>query len=387
MDAVSRWPAAARPRSRAARSPARPSRTRPAAACDRAPLSIGSGCANRQPATRESVTGNRQPATGNRESATGNRESAIGNRESGTALAVAPDAIVPSTPDVIALPAPVAIDRPPALRAIGVAARSSRATSVPSTTRCNRSHVDRGIRVSACRGASMRSSTTIVHTPDCATRLKALIARSSVRSSSVPGPCTLRSPGIQAGSRMPLVLDKAWPRTHSRRDNSTPAAAAGSGSKRSKVSMSATHSPRAVAAASAAHPRLVRPEDTGPCSSDICPRGRPPPRPRLTVSIAKDATASPGAGPSEVSVRSSFRARSKVWTAWSLWGAEDARAVIVSPFVLLFADHSETKANVKGLRRGVIARWPCGLTGAAGPGDRRTPSGRRSRPKPRARGR
>ena len=35
------------------------------------------------------------------------------------------------------------------------------------------------------------------------------------------------------------------------------------GSKRSKVSMSATDSPRAVAAPSQVHARLVRPEDTG----------------------------------------------------------------------------------------------------------------------------
>jgi hypothetical protein len=177
-----------------------------------------------------------------------------------------------------------------------------------------RSQVDRGTRASPEPGASMRSTTTNVHTPDCTTRFSALMARSIVRSRSVPGPVTLRTPGTQAGSMALAVFDSACPRTPNTCGSTTAAAAADAGSKRSKVSMSATHSPRDVAAESPAHARLVRPDEAGPTISDTSPRGSPPPSTRLRAGPVNGALASGRADIVEVSVRSSLRARSNAWT-------------------------------------------------------------------------
>ena len=120
------------------------------------------------------------------------------------------------------------------------------------------------------------SITTTGHTPDCSTRLSAFSARSTVRSTIVPGPSTVRTPGSHTGSTAPPVFEMAWPRTHSRRSRSRPQATADSGSKRSKVSMSATVSPRRVAAAIHRHTTVVRPDEGGPTTSDSCPAGSPP---------------------------------------------------------------------------------------------------------------
>ena len=60
---------------------------------------------------------------------------------------------------------PSTIERPPALRATGCAARISTAVSLPSIARSTRNHVDAGNRRSAVAGTSIRSITTSVHTP------------------------------------------------------------------------------------------------------------------------------------------------------------------------------------------------------------------------------
>ena len=205
--------------------------------------------------------------------------------------------------------APSAIDNPPALRDTGIEASSTTAVSLPSMMRWMRSHVARGMRDNPTAETSMRSSTTIVHTPDCTMRFSALMARSMVRSSSVPGPETPRTPGTHAGSTALAVFDSACPRTHNTCGRAMPAAAPASGSKRSKVSTSAVHSPRAVAAASAAQARLVRPDDCGPTISESCPRGIPPRSTWLMAAEGNGAIAGVCAGITEVSVRSSLRAR------------------------------------------------------------------------------
>jgi hypothetical protein len=64
-------------------------------------------------------------------------------------------------------------------------------------------------------------------------------------------------------------------RTHSNLPNSTPAAAAETGSKASLTSTRAQASSRRVAAASAASSTLVRPEESGPQISVRHPRGNP----------------------------------------------------------------------------------------------------------------
>ena len=165
---------------------------------------------------------------------------------------------------------------PPALRAIGSGAMSTHVVSLPSMTRCTRSQVVYGMRRRAAVGTSAMSSTTTGHTPDCSTRFSALSARSSVRSTMVPGPSTVRTPGSHTGSTAPAVLEMACPRIHSSRDKSMPQAVADVGSNRSNVSTSATVSPRRVAAAIHCHTSVVRPDDAGPTTSDNCPAGSPP---------------------------------------------------------------------------------------------------------------
>ena len=263
----------------------------------------------------------------------------------GTTADRRPDSRLPPSPRLRrAGPPPVTIDNPPALRATGAAASSTTAVSLPSTTRWMRSQVAGGTRDRLAAGTSARSSTTSVQTPDWTMRLSDLRARSIVRSSSVPGPETARRPGTQAGSTAAAVFDSACPRTHSNCGNSMPQAAAVIGSNRSKVSISATHSPRRLAAASAAQARLVRPDDTGPTTSDTCPRGTPPRTAASRAACSKGASPGVAAGVTEVRVRSRFRVRSRACTA-SRADGED-----VMCFRLLFdiAPHiSETKPKVK----------------------------------------
>ena len=156
-----------------------------------------------------------------------------------------------------------------------------------------------------------------------------------------------------------------------------PAAAPASGSKRSKVSTSAVHSPRAVAAASAAQARLVRPDDCGPTISESCPRGIPPRSTWLTAAEGNGAIDGACAGITEVSVRSSLRARSNDNSPEALAAglpnpsselsrrvsaAEgDGRAamgmtlvwkqLVFSLFIRLGCDYSEDKTNVKAPSR------------------------------------
>jgi hypothetical protein len=190
-------------------------------------------------------------------------------------------------------------------------------------------------------GTSIRSIATSVQTPDCTTRLSDLMARSMTRSMNVPGPFTARTPGSQAGSMATAVLETACPRTHNNRESRIPHACAVGGSKRSNVSISATDSPRSVAAASAAQARLVRPDEDGPTTSDTWPRGNPPDSARSSVSVPKAATASSPSrsGNVEVSVRSSFRSRRRASTA--------ARAAIFTSISLNLRHYNEQKAKVK----------------------------------------
>src|SRR5688572_9224241 len=218
--------------------------------------------------------------------------------------------------------------------------------------RSMRNQVEAGRRRRAVAGTSMKSITTIVHTPDCTTRFKALMARSMTRSRKVPGPLTARTPGSHAGSIAPVVFDTAWPRTHNRRDSSRPHACAVGGSKRSNVSISATDSPRSVAAANAAQATLVRPDDDGPTTSDTWPRGSPPESARSKASVPSAATASSPrrSGKVEVSVRSSFRSFRRASTA--------ALAAIFTSISLNFRYYSEVKAKVKA-----TAKYPFTVEG------------------------
>ena len=209
------------------------------------------------------------------------------------------------------------------------------AVSRPSMARSMRNQVEAGNRRSACAGTSIRSIATSVHTPDWTTKFSDLIARSITRSTNVPGPLTARTPGSQAGSMATAVFDTAWPRTHSRRGSTRPQAAAVGGSKRSKVSIRATVSPRRVAAANAAHTSPVRPDEAGPTTSDTCPRGKPPASPRSRASTSSGETASSPrrSGMAEVRVRSRFRSRSRASTV--------ARTAISHLYSLNFCHCSE----------------------------------------------
>ncbi len=171
---------------------------------------------------------------------------------------------------------PITIERPPALRATGIALRIKTAVSLPSIARSMRNHVDAGKRRSAFAGTSIRSRTTSVQTPDCTTRLSDLMARSITRSMNVPGPFTARTPGSHAGSIATAVLETACPRTHNSRDNSN-AARVRRGRIETVECIDQGHGFAAcVAAPSAAQARLVRPDDAGPDTSDTWPRGNPP---------------------------------------------------------------------------------------------------------------
>ena len=204
--------------------------------------------------------------------------------------------------------------------------------SVPSTIRCSRSQVVSGTRRMPVSGTSAKSRTTAVQTPDCRTRLSAFSDRSIVRSSSVPGPSTARAPGSHAGSTAAGRFGDRLP-THPQQPRELDAARRRhcAGSNRSKVSISATDSPRVVAAPSHVHARLVRPDDAGPISSETCPRGNPPSN--RASSAGQPETRRPSSVPSPagsvvVSVRSSLRSRSRAFDAalrrgagWKVSGA------------------------------------------------------------------
>ena len=192
---------------------------------------------------------------------------------------------------------------PPALRAMGVSPTSTHAVRLPSMMRCSRPHVANG----SCRrlwgGASAASNTTSPKFPACRTSVSALMARSSARWFT---------------SRHKPGFGTTWPRTQSSRARSTPAASADAASSMSRTSTSATISRRAVAAASIRSSTLARPVDRAPTTSDIWPRGNPPPSRASNAVTPVDAVAYSSVPPDEragspgrtvVRVRSSFRSR------------------------------------------------------------------------------
>ena len=132
---------------------------------------------------------------------------------------------------------------------------ASSTVGVCSTARRKRNHVVSGMRRAACSGRSPRS--------------RAINPKPPLSSS--------RSVARRSCSRL-FSGEFSPQRTHNSRSNSTPAAAANCGSRASLASTSAQHSPRRVAAASAASSKVVRPEDAGPQISVKQPRGRPPVR-------------------------------------------------------------------------------------------------------------
>ena len=132
-----------------------------------------------------------------------------------------------------------------------------------------------------------------------------------------------------------------------------------------------------MAAASAAQARLVRPDDCGPTISESCPRGIPPRSTWLMAAEGNGAIAGACAGITEVSVRSSLRARNSDSNpeafppgSGAYAGSEVSRRVSAaegygraaicmdsrwkqltfSLFIRLDSDHSEDKANVKRRR-------------------------------------
>ena len=132
---------------------------------------------------------------------------------------------------------------------------ASSTVGVCSTARRKRNHVVSGMRRAACGGRSPRS--------------RAINPKPPLSSS--------RSVARRSCSRL-FSGEFSPQRTHNSRSNSTPAAAADCGSRASLASTSAQHSPRRVAAASAASSKVVRPEEAGPQISVRQPRGRPPVR-------------------------------------------------------------------------------------------------------------
>ena len=118
---------------------------------------------------------------------------------------------------------------------------ASSTVGVCSTARRKRNHVVNGMRRAACSGRSPRS--------------RAINPKPPLSSS--------RSVARRSCSRL-FSGEFSPQRTHSSRSNSTPAAAADCGSRASLASTSAQHSPRRVAAASAASSKVVRPEEAGP---------------------------------------------------------------------------------------------------------------------------
>ncbi len=136
---------------------------------------------------------------------------------------------------------------------------ASSTVGVCSTARRKRNHVVSGMRRAACGGRSPRS--------------RAINPKPPLSSS--------RSVARRSCSRL-FSGEFSPQRTHSSRSNSIPASAADCGSRASLASTSTQHSPRRVAAASAASSKVVRPEEAGPQISVRQPRGRPP----VSASIA-----------------------------------------------------------------------------------------------------
>jgi len=130
---------------------------------------------------------------------------------------------------------------------------ASSTVGVCSTARRKRNHIVNGIWRAVCGGRSPRSRAINPKPPLSS-------SRSAARSSCSKHFCGELSPQ----------------RTHSNRSNSTPAAVADCGSRVSLASTTTQHSPRRVAAASAASSNVVRPEEAGPQISVRQPRGRPP---------------------------------------------------------------------------------------------------------------
>ena len=85
-----------------------------------------------------------------------------------------------------------------------------------------------------------------------------------------PPACTSKSAALSAASLFPSQ------RTQRKRENSSPAACAVSGSKVPRASTSAPHSPRCKVKRRREYNKLVRPEETAPEISVSAARGMPP---------------------------------------------------------------------------------------------------------------
>jgi hypothetical protein len=132
---------------------------------------------------------------------------------------------------------------------------ASSTVGVCSTARRKRNQVVSGMRRATCGGRSPRS--------------RAINPKPPLSSS--------RSVARRSCSRL-FSGEFSPQRTHSSRSNSIPASAADRGSSASLASTSTQHSPRRVAAASAASSKVVRPDEAGPQISVRHPRGKPPVR-------------------------------------------------------------------------------------------------------------
>ena len=141
------------------------------------------------------------------------------------------------------------------------------------------------------------------------------------------------------------------PRTHSTRARSIPAVCPNTGSKLSNVSISATTSPRWVAAASNAQITLARPEERGPITSERCPRGSPPPSSSSRRSRPVCASRSTGMGRAEAMVPSSFRVRRS--------DSSRARFAFIRFFFAYYsADHPTEQRHAERLKMRAISSWP-----------------------------
>ena len=157
---------------------------------------------------------------------------------------------------------------PPALRAMGVSPTSTQAVWLPSMMRCSRRHVVNGNRWSAVRrrlGGVEHHEAEVPRLQHERERFDGLIERALIQSRHRPG----LDHDLAADPQQPAEIDAG---RLGRRDVEHV----------EHIDERDDLAAAPVAAASICSNRLVRPDDRAPTSSEIWPRGNPPPAARLT---------------------------------------------------------------------------------------------------------
>jgi hypothetical protein len=143
------------------------------------------------------------------------------------------------------------------------------------------------------------------------------------------------------------------PRSQSRRVRSTPAAEAAAGSRWSPTSTQAPRPPSRVTRATREQTSPVRPEEGGPWTSEIRPRGKPPPRSASIEEIPVGSGEGPRSSPRRGGASAwSRRARRRSWR--ELLTADDT----VSPFLRHMMPPGRRVVNLDG--RGTGSNKPYG---------------------------